>query len=487
MYIADGTTERERLSVLDASNLRIEDAGLPMHVAALLILDQLPPGSPAAEPGVAAVRAAVAQWLPRVPRLRQVLSPLPPGNKTFGWAADPDFDIRGHVRARSVPPPGDESALLALCTQLNEQRLDRSRPLWEVWLLTGLADGRAAVLIRLHHVMADGMAAVTMMDALFEPEPQPAPVDLEPRPAGAGSLSPRAGDPAPAPEPGGARWPGPRPPARPAMSLAATGRHVTGLRRLAALPGQGARLTREGRAPRLSLNQRIGPHRRLLLIRADLERARAAGHAQGGTVNDVVLAAVAGGMRGLLAGRAELVPDMVVKASVAVSLRRPGYQPAAGNQVGVMIVPLPAGEADPGRCLGQIARATAERKRRPPYQPNARFLQRWMARAMARQRLVNVLVSNLPGPSGPRYFAGARITEIFQIGVVQGNVTVSTGVLSYAGQLNFAVLADRDAVPDLDAFGTGARATLGQLGALPRGRHRPPVSRTGWRLPTRME
>lgn len=177
-----------------------------------------------------------------------------------------------------------------------------------------------------------------------------------------------------------------------------------------------------------------------------------------------VLAAVAGGARSLLDARGELRPGLVLKASVAASLRGPSEQPQSGNRAGIMIVPLPVGEPDADRRLVGIVGATTERKRQPPYQPNARLPQRWMVRVMARQRLVNLLVSNLPGPPAPLYFAGARVREIFQIGVVQGNISVSIGALSYAGQLSFDIVGDCDATPDLAVFAGGVPDALEQLG-----------------------
>jgi hypothetical protein len=186
-------------------------------------------------------------------------------------------------------------------------------------------------------------------------------------------------------------------------------------------------------------------------------------------VNDVVLCAIAGGARALLAGRGELYPDLVLKVSVAASVRAPTGSSQVGNLVGILLVPLAVSEEDPIRRLEQIARATAKRKRLPPYQPAARLLQRWMIRSMNRQRRINLLMSNLPGPPQPMYFAGARILEVFQIGVVQGNVPVQIGVLSYAGQLNFDVVGDADVVPDLDAFARGMADDLERLRARPRG------------------
>ena len=172
----------ERLSPLDASNLRVEDHGLPMHVAALVILDQAPTAGSSGPLDLETLRATLEGRLHRVPRLRQVLHRPRMRLGPPAWADDPRFDVRQHVRARAVPAPGDEPALLRECAALNAGRLDRSRPLWELWLLTGLAGGRAGLLIRLHHVVADGIAAMTMMSALFDPGP-PWPGPAAPVPA----------------------------------------------------------------------------------------------------------------------------------------------------------------------------------------------------------------------------------------------------------------------------------------------------------------
>jgi hypothetical protein len=182
-------------------------------------------------------------------------------------------------------------------------------------------------------------------------------------------------------------------------------------------------------------------------------------------VNDVALAAVAGGARRLLASRGELRPGLALTATVAAAAREPGELAPAGNRAAVLLVPLPVSEPDPARALAQIARLTQARKRYPPYQPGGRLTQRAMTWAMPRQRLVNLFTSNLPGPPAPVYLAGARVLELFQVGVVQGNVTVAAGVLSYAGQLNFTILGDAEAVPDLQAFADGIADALTQLGA----------------------
>ena len=451
----------ERLSTLDVSNLRVEDCGLPMHVAALVILGGAPPG---AGLDLDTVRTVIRRRLHLTPRLRQVLY-WP--RRCLGppvWVDAAGFDIRAHVRAQPVPAPGDETELLQVCAELNTSQMDRSRPLWQVWLLTGLAGGRAGLFIRLHHVVADGIAALALLGALFDPDPAAT------TPAAATAWAPE-----PVPATRELAVDELRRSARALLRAACRVRHPSAAAAtLGGLARQAGQLARDGPAPRVSLNVPVSGHHRLLLVRADLERARAAAHARGGTVNDLVLAAVAGGARRVLASRGELSPGLVLMASVAASVRAAADQPTTGNRVGVMIVPLPVCEADPGRRLALIAKATAQRKRQPPYQPSARPLQRWMVRMMSRQRLVNLLVSNLPGPAAPLFFADTPVLEIFQFGVVQGNVTVSVGALSYAGQLNLGLVGDPDAAPDLTAFADGISETFRQLGALDTARSGPP-------------
>ncbi len=460
-----GPPRLARLSPVDVANLRVEDRGVPMHVAALAVVEGAPLLDAAGQLRLDAVRAEVQRRLHLAPRLRQVLCRPRLGLGPPVWTDDARFDIRRHVRACPVPAPGDEAALRAVWAQLNGPPLDRSRPLWELWLLPGLASGDVGMLVRLHHVVADGVAALALMGALVGTAPGGPP---PPAPREAPSAGPGGPPPAPAwrpaPTPGAWRlftdaW------RRRGDAVAARLRHPTAAHGVRSLTRQLRLLAGEGRAPRVSFNQPAGTDRRLLLARADLARTRAAAHAHGATVNDVVLAAVAGGARRLLAGRGELRPGLTLKASVAAANRDPADAAASGNLAGIMLVPLPVAEPDPARRLAAIARLTRARKRYPPYQPSARFAQRGMVRAMSRQRMVNLFTSNLPGPPAPLYLAGARVLELFQVGVVQGNVTVGVGVLSYAGQLNFSILGDADAVPDLKAFADGLADALAQLGA----------------------
>ena len=448
----------ERLTPLDVSNLRIERHGLPMNVAALAILEgRVLPGAPG-ELAVEAIRVRIEQRLHLAPRLRQRLYRPGFGFGAPVWVDDASFDISRHVRTRPVPSRGEE-VLLATCVELNDRLFDQAHPLWEIWLLTGALDGHVPMLIRFHHVLADGIAALLLLGTLFDS----APCDSA----------------AEAAESKGPPWTARSIPTRSELLGDALRRSITGIRRgvhqiehprrtlapARTLFRQALQLAREGRAPRTSFNRPVGRQHRVLLVRADLEQAKQVAHAHHATVNDVVLCTIAGGTRALLAGRGELPRPLALKVSVAASVRAPTSASQAGNLVGILLVPVPVGDEDPIRRLEQIARATAERKRLPPYQPAARFLQRWMIRTMNRQRRINLLMSNLPGPPEPMYFAGAKILELFQIGVVQGNVAVQVGALSYAGQLNFDIVADANLVPDLTVFANGMIEELERLGA----------------------
>ncbi|MCK6211418.1 DUF1298 domain-containing protein [Georgenia sp. EYE_87] len=469
----------DRLSALDVTNLVVESHGAPMHVAALAVLGGAPLLDPSTgELRLGAVRALVGERLPR--RLRQRLVVPPRGRGRPHWAAPAAVDLTRHVRTQQVPAPADEAALLELCCRLNERPLDRRYPLWEMWLLTGLGEGRVALLVRLHHVIADGVASLALLSSLLDPAPvaSAAPPDpgqgAEPRPGDgeAGSRPPAV----PAGAPPGGRAPAGR------ASLARWGAAAAGL--TAARVAQVADLVRAGRAPALSFNRPVGGPTRIVLARADLARTKAVAHAHGGKVNDVVLAAVGGGARRLLAERGELTDELTLRVSVIASLRGPtagatagpapvagaagppsSAETAGGNRTGVRVIPVPVGEPDPVRRLERVVASTAAQRSRPPMQPGGRLLRHGMVAVMRRQRMVNLLLTNLPGPPEPLMFAGAPVLELFQLGQNQGNLGISVGVLSYAGTLGIDVVADARLVPDVDVFAAGLTETLDALGA----------------------
>ena len=447
-----------------------------MHVAALAILDGSSLQDASGRLHEETLRRHVDDRSHLAPRLRQKLHVPPFAAGPPVWVDDQSFDIRNHVRFHDLGYPADEAAMLKASTDLNATPLDRSRPLWEMWALTGREDGNVALLIRLHHAVADGMAALDLLGVLFDRTaegPPPSPEGASERAEGPSKAtegwSPAAGE-STRPPPGvrevfadqlhrqaGAA----------SRTVSSALRPAAGVHHLAARLGQVRQLIHDGVAPRVSLNQPVGTRRRLMLVRADLAGARVTAHAHGATVNDVVLAAMAGGASRLLQSRGELRPDLVLRVSVAASLRDRGDEVISGNQVGIRYAPLPVCEPDAVRRLQHIAAVTGPQRDHAPYQPGGRVLQRWMVRAMFRQRLVNLLMSNLPGPAAPMYFAGARVLEVFQVGVVQGNIPLSLGVLSYAGQLNFDIVTDADAIPDVLVFTEGLSAALEQLGAIP--------------------
>jgi diacylglycerol O-acyltransferase / wax synthase len=218
------------------------------------------------------------------------------------------------------------------------------------------------------------------------------------------------------------------------------------------------------------LRRPVGGRRRLAVVRAGLAVVKDVAHGHAATVNDLLLAAVAGGLRALLLARGTPVDGLTLYASVPVALRAGADTAGLGNQVGLMVVPLPVGEPDPVQRLGHITRATTQRKRRPERLASLRpvgslTILRALNRYSRHQRIVDLFVTNVPGPPRPLYLLGARLMEVFPVVQVAGNVPLSVAVLSYAGQLNIGVQSDPDALPDLDVFVDGLRRSLEELGA----------------------
>jgi diacylglycerol O-acyltransferase / wax synthase len=448
----------QRLSVQDAGFLYLEHAGLPQHVAILAVAEGGPLHGPDGRLRVDAVRQELGGRLQLVPRLRQrVLWPRV-GQGLPLWVDDPGFDLANHVRAVQMPAPGGERELLGLCDELCLRLLDRARPLWELWLVAGLTNGRVGLVLKLHHSLADGLAAVQIAGLLLDSTanaPNPAAL-WQPRPApsgwalGADNLRGRSAALAAALM--RLRHPG---------QLAAQARTLAGAAQLAA----------GGRHQRRSVLRRpVGGHRRLAVVRAGLAEVKAVAHAHGATVNDLLLTAVTGGLRTMLLARGTPVEGLALYASVPVALRAGADTAALGNQVGLMVVPLPVGEPDPAQRLQLITRATTERKRRPERLASLRpagslTILRVLNRYSRHQRIVDLFVTNVPGPQHALYVLGARLVEAFPVVQVAGNVPLSVAVLSYAGQLNIGIQSDPDSLPDLGLFTDGLRQSLEELGA----------------------
>jgi WS/DGAT/MGAT family acyltransferase len=436
-----------------------EDLGWAQDIGALAILDGRrlldADGRLLIEP----VRDEIRRRLHRVPRFRQLLY-----RPAFGlgwplWVDAPSIDVAQHVRVLPLRAPADEAQLLLACEQLRQRRLDRSRPLWELWLLPGLPDGRVGLFMRLHHAIADGVAGIAALSAFVDTVPDP----------------PRLVEPpwTPAPMPSTRELFGDNVRRR----LQECGRTLGRL----AHPVQTARQARRGwpavreafaeaRAPRTSLNRKpIGRHRRFALVRSDLGPVKRIAHAHGAKVNDILMVALAGGLRELLLARGERVDGLVMRAFVPVSLHTEQPGQAQGNLDGAMVVPLPIGEPDDARRLGLIAAETAQRKLKARPQGGALFrnvlIQRGMLPMLAHQHFMNTYAANVPGPPAPLYFAGAPVLEMFPVVPLLGNVSVGVGALSYAGQFNVTAVADRELCPDLEVFAEGARRSLDALAA----------------------
>jgi diacylglycerol O-acyltransferase / wax synthase len=442
----------ERLTAQDLLMLLADDFGWSEDIGVLATLDGTRLLDPDGRVRVDEVRRRLEPRLHLVPRFRQLLYRPRWGLGWPLWVDAPTFDLADHVRVHPVPR-ADEEELLAACARLYRRRLDPTRPLWEAWLLPGLPGRRVGLFLRVHHTMVDGMAGMAALGALL---------DLA----------------ADAPTPVAPPWtPAPIPTAGELVRdnlrrrLRGLGRGLAGLAHPRRPRGGSWRVWREffaERAPRTSLNRPIGRERRLAVVRGRLEVAKRVGHAHQATVNDVVLAAVAGGLRRLLTGRGEDVENLVLRVMVPVSLHHEPSGSARGNQGSVMLVPLPLGEPDPVRRLELIAAETAARKGRARPRTGGGILgvaavQRAWYRFLARQRTINLVVTNVPGPPVPLYLAGARLLELFPVAAIMGNITLAVAVFSYDGQLNLTAIADPGTCPDVEVFAQGVREALDEL------------------------
>ena len=446
----------ERLSAEDRLTLW-GDKSWPQDIGAVAILD----GRILLEPGggflIDVVRNVIDSRLHLLPRFRQVLHL--PGRGLGGplWVDADSFALSDHVRVAPVPAPGGEAQLLAAIEELRRRRLDPVRPLWELWFLPGLTDGRVGLFVRLHHVVADGIAAMTSLGTLLDAAPdvpasQAQPWTPAPCPTGRHLLADHA-----------------------RRDAAEVGRALSALRRPAFTLGH-ARATwpavREALAgepgPHTSLDRVLGPGRHLALIRSRLDAVKAVAHAYGATVNDVLLAAVASGLRGLLCSRGEPGDGLALPVHVPISLRPDRSRQGAGNLISQMIVHLPVGLPDPEGSLRQIASETTMRKAMPRLplgsMVRGKLAAGVMLKLIARQR-VNLTTADLAGPPSPLYLAGARVLEVFPLLNLIGNVTLGVAALSYAGQFNLLAVADAGTYPDLDVFAAGAREALATLTA----------------------
>jgi len=448
-------TKIERLTAEDQIMLWPDEIW-PQDIGALAILDGVGLFDADGHFRIEAAREAVASRLDLVPRFRQLLE-VPP--RSLGgplWVDSPEFDIIEHVRVSSLPIPAGEAQLPLTIERLRKARLDRSRPLWEMWFLTGLSEDRVGLFMRTHHSLADGIAgmatfrvfldmdphAVPQSARSWEPLPHPTPEDLR-----ADYLRTRAGT--------------------LRRSLSGLVHPVSAFRSLRAGWPALRELIAEKELPATSLDHRVGDDRNLAFIRSSIDSVKGVAHAHSAKVNDVLLAAISGGLRELLHRRGESVDDLVLRVYVPMTMRQGQFDQARGNQIAEMVIPLPLGVADPVSRLQLIAAETAERKTRSRRGlgklPHRGVLGRWFLKLIDRQR-VNVTTADLPGPGFPLYFLGAQVLEVFPVLPLIGKVSLGIGAMSYAGQFNITVIGDgEEACPDIEVLAEGIRRDLDAL------------------------
>jgi len=455
----------DRLTGLDASFLHLEDGAAHMHVAGVMVFE----GSP---PPYDDLLEAIERRLGLVPRYRQRLAFVPLGQGRPKWVDDPHLNLRYHVRSTALPAPGSEQQLKDLAGRVFAQQLDRDKPLWEIWLVEGLEGDRFAMLSKTHHALVDGISGVDIMSVLFDTSPEPA-----------------------APTDTGERWL-PRPLPSPVELLGEA------LMERATIPGELARSLRsvfrgprrvvEGLrdaavgvgamawaglnpAPATPYNKPIGPHRRYTWVRANLADLKAIKNELGGTVNDVVLATVAGAFGKHLRRRGQNTDGLELKAMVPVSVRADVERGALGNRVAAMMAPLPVWCQDPVARL-DIVREELKGLKSGGQAVGAQVLTELSgfapatvmgqaSRLMARQRFFNVVVTNVPGPQLPLFLAGRRMIDPFPMVPLVKNQGLGIALLSYAGRINFGLVGDYDVMWDLDDFSDDVHESLAELAA----------------------
>jgi len=460
----------DRLTSIDASFLHQEGEASHMHIGAVLIFEGPPPA-------FADYLDHVRSRLHLVPRYRQKLAvpPLETGRPL--WIDDPSFNLEYHVRHTALPAPGTEEQLFLLASRIASQQLDRSKPLWENWLVEGLEGERFALLSKTHHSLVDGVAGVDLAQVLFDlkREPEPPDSDLEPW--------------RPEPEPSsveliaaGIRGMVMTTAALLTRAIGAAGRPATSLALARdALEGVGEIVWAGlNPAPETPLNVPIGPHRRYAVVRQQLADYKEVKTALGGTVNDVVLTVVSGALRDWLHSRGILTEGLEMRALVPVSVRNQDPRNnTLGNQITVMRGPLPVFIEDPVARLDYVRAAMDGLKESKQAEGAATLaavnnlapptVLAQASRLNFSTRLFNLIVTNIPGPQLPLYVLGRKLHDLFPIAFLPEDHALAVAIMSYDGGLDFGLLGDYDALPDIDLIAEGIDAVLAQLLAIARG------------------
>jgi len=445
----------ERLSALDATFLEVEDHRAHMHVGAVALFESAPLTNADGATDMERIRRMIEVSLHRVPRYQQKLAYVP----FFGnpvWVDDERFNLNYHVRHVRLPVPGDERQLKRLAGRIMSQQLDRGKPLWEMWLIDGVEGNRVAIITKAHHCMMDGVGSVELTASMVRATP-----DLERRLSDPPRWIPR---PAPAPQEL-LRDELARRAAEPFAGLAALGRALihpavawNGL--VDGLLGIGEALQVGLRpASPTPLNIDIGPHRRFDWLDMDLDAIKTIKNKLGGTINDVILTIVAGALGRFLHGRGLFVEDLDFRAMIPVNLRTEAQRERLGNQITMLVAPLPIAERDPQRRLQEISKGINELKASRQgagvrtlenvSDSTATTLFTVFARLSTASRPYNIVVTNVPGPQFQAFFVGSPMLTVYPLVPLNRNQALGIALFSYNNGLYWGFNADWDAVPDL--------------------------------------
>jgi WS/DGAT/MGAT family acyltransferase len=456
----------ERLGPQDASFLYLETRANHNHVGGLAILD--PSTAPDGTLRFEDLAEVITSRLHLVPRFRQkvVFPPIPIARPV--WTDDTNFDIDFHLRRAALPRPGGRKELIDYVQRVISRPLDRTKPLWELYLIEGMENGLFAILTKVHHAMIDGLSGVDLATAVYDfspipqmptpqawtPEPEPDGLTMVREAVRDGLLHPLVGLTTAAGRVLGA----------PVLAASDLGSTLGGIR---TLMGGGVM------APQSPFNRKVGPNRRFSMVEAPVQTFRDIKNALGGTVNDVVLAAVAGGVHHLFTDRGLPTKGRVQRAMVPVSVRAEHEKSALGNQVSAIFVDLPVGPMGPKARLRRITEKTSYLKDSNEA-VGAEFLMNigsWApptihamaARTASRARFINLVVSNVPGPQVPMYIAGAKLLAQYPIMPIAENMGLSIAVTSLAGTMAFGITADWDTLPDIEVLAEGMDDAVREL------------------------
>lgn len=450
----------ERLTPLDASFLQGENESAPMNVGGADVFSGPPPT-------YEEFRNHVESRIHQLPRFRQRVAAVPFGLGRPRWVDDTKFRLAYHLRHTALPRPGSAEQLQTLSARILEQPLDRGRPLWELWLVEGLQGGRFAVLHKFHHTLVDGIASVDVIQTLFDSEPEPS-----------AAAEPRAWRPRRAPSRARLLAGAVAERAMPPKAVRSVGTLVRSPRRAAGATARTlAGISALGRtalrlSPRGPYNRPVGPHRRFSWQRESLDDLKQIKDALDGSLNDVVLTAVASALGDHLRARGEPIDGLELQVFVPVALRDASGS-ETGNEVSGLRLPLPVGENDPLERFGRVHAAMEELKDSAEVVGGSTLIELSGLAPPAVgdrlsppgdiQRYVNLVVTNVPGPQQRLYLLGRELEDVFPLVPLGANLGLGVAIVSYAGGIYFGFTSDPDIVPDVAALPALLQAALGEL------------------------